>query len=48
MGLDSEMGRKSAAAISPYRKLGDSMKRREAIEKKEASLEKAKVNKIFK
>ena len=48
MGRDSEMGRKSAAAISPHRKLDDSMKRHEAIEKKEANLERAKVNKIFK
>jgi hypothetical protein len=46
MGKDSEMGRKSALAISPHRKLGDALKRRELIEK-QANLERAKVNVII-
>jgi hypothetical protein len=43
MGHDSEMGRKSAAAISPHKKFGDPLKRREVIEKQEADLERARV-----
>jgi hypothetical protein len=45
MGHDSEMGRKSAAAISHHSKFGDPLKRREAIEKQEANLEQARVTK---
>ncbi len=43
MGKDLEMGRKSALAISPHRKLGDALKRRELMGK-QANLERAKVN----
>ncbi len=44
MGTDSEMGRKGAGSL---RKANDLQKRREAIEKQEANLERIQVNFIF-
>jgi hypothetical protein len=41
MGTDSEMGRKGVGSL---RKVNDLQKRREAIEKQEANLERIQVN----